>query len=241
MMKHMLWLSVLLLCCGSAVVQKLPALTVGDYAISALLCSVVLFVLLAFCCWWLRERCFGVLEGLGHRFVWMGSCAVRMLCMIALAMVLPCSCIEEEMKEDVVMIGDRLPDFSVQMSDGTVLTGAVLRSTSSVVMFFHTSCPDCRQALPHVQRLYDEYSNRVQFALISREENAASVEAYWGRNGLTMPYSAQENCQVYELFAYTRVPRIYVNDTMGVVRYIFTDSPTPTNDVLSEAIKAVLE
>ena len=166
---------------------------------------------------------------------------LRMICAIVLVMALPCGCIEEEVKEDVVVVGDRLPDFSVQMSDSTILAGSDLRSTSSVVMFFHTSCPDCRQALPHVQRLYDEYADRVQFALISREENAASVEGYWNQNGLTMLYSAQENRRVYELFAYTRVPRIYVSDTMGIVRYIFTDNPTPTTDVLNEAIKDVLE
>lgn len=163
----------------------------------------------------------------------------RMLCLLAWAMALPCSCIkEDEPDEEVVVVGDRLPDFEVTMSDSTTLTGAMLREGVSVVMFFHTACPDCQQTLPHMQRLYDEYANEgVRFALISREEGETSVAAYWKEQGLTMPYSAQDDRSVYELFAYRRVPRVYVSDATGTVRHIFTDDPTPTDEVLDEAIR----
>ena len=93
-----------------------------------------------------------------------------------------------------------------------------------------------------MQRLYDKYVGRgVQFTLISREEGEASVNAYWEENGFTMPYSAQDDRQVYELFAYRRVPRVYVSNATGIVYHIFTDNPTPTDEALDEAVRDVLE
>lgn len=158
--------------------------------------------------------------------------------------LLPCSCINEEPIpiEEVVTLGDTLPDFTIIMNDGNLLTGKTLRSSTSVIMFFHTNCPDCQQVLPHVQRLYNVYNQQgVAFALISREEDEASVSSYWMEQAFTMPYSAQNNRKIYELFAYRRVPRIYISEHGGTVRYIFTDNPTPTYETLNEAIENILE
>lgn len=167
----------------------------------------------------------------------------RMLCLLFVVMVLPCSCIEEdEFVEDVVSVGDVLPEFSVVMNDGRIVTGAMLCTSPSVVMFFHTSCPDCQQMLPRVQRLYDEYASRgVPFVLVSRDEESTFVFAYWTKNGLSMPYSAQTDSRVYELFARRGVPRIYVSDATGVVRHIFTDDPLATVEELFAAVADVLD
>ena len=44
---------------------------------------------------------------------------------------------------------------------------------------------------------------------ISREEDEASVAAFWADNGLQMPYSAQTDRSIYNLFATSIIPRIY--------------------------------
>jgi hypothetical protein len=52
-----------------------------------------------------------------------------------------------------------------------------------------------------------------------------------------MPYSAQPTREIYELFARTRVPRVYINKD-GIIEAIFTDIPsTPSYD----EIKSILE
>lgn len=166
-----------------------------------------------------------------------------LLCLFALLALLPCSCINEEApnSDNVVVVGDTLPDFSVTMNDGTTVTGAQLRESHSLLLFFNSGCPDCRKALPSVQQLYNEYSAQgVRFTLISREEGATSIAAYWQECGYTMPYSAQEDRKVYELFAKSRVPRVYISDEGGVIKAIFTDDPVPTYEALLEALMAIL-
>ena len=84
-----------------------------------------------------------------------------------------------------LVVGDRLPDFEVVMNDGSVVDDVILSEGVSVVMFFHTSCPDCQQALPRMQQIYDEYiSKGVYFAFISREESMVDIESYFNEKGL---------------------------------------------------------
>lgn len=159
-------------------------------------------------------------------------------CLLA---VLSISCITEEEKGASLGVGDRLPEFSVETSDGAVVSNVSLMGNVSVIMFFHTGCPDCQQALPVMQLAYDEYAPLgVGFICISREEGADEVTPYWERFGYTLPYSAQSDRHIYSLFATSIVPRIYISDAEGVIRHVYTDDPVLTYDDLSEKLSAML-
>lgn len=164
---------------------------------------------------------------------------MRRLYTILLAMVVLCtSCIKDKERGADLNVGDIIPDFTVTMNDGSVVSAVELRSGVSCIMFFTTLCSDCRETLPHMQRLYDEYvSQGVAFALISRAETDDTVASHWASEGLTMPYSAQKDRGIYELFASSRIPRVYISKD-GVIRAIFTDIPeNPTY----EEMKSVIE
>ena len=138
-------------------------------------------------------------------------------------------------------VGDMLPDFEVVMNDGSVVTDEILKEKVSVVMFFHTTCPDCQQALPRMQQIYDEYASKgVLFTLISREQDAAEIDSYFKENKLNMPFSGQNDRKVYEKFAKTRIPRIYIYEKGGTIRYIFTDDPVPSYDELKSSLESVI-
>ena len=156
-------------------------------------------------------------------------------------LLLAAGCVKEEQKGADLKVGDIIPDFEVVMSDGRLVTDDDLKENVSVVMFFHTSCKDCQQALPIMQRIYDEYaSESLQIVLISRGEGKESICTYWNENCLKMPYSAQNDKKVYRKFASTRIPRIYVNEKGGIIRHVFTDDPVPSYDDLKESLEDVI-
>ena len=160
---------------------------------------------------------------------------------IVLAAFALLGCIKEEHTAANLQVGDTLPDFRVEMNDGRTVTDEMLKETVSVVMFFHTSCPDCQQVLPEMQKIYDEYASKsVQIALISREETEETIEEFWKEKRLKMPYSAQKNRVVYETFAQDRIPRVYICEKGGKIRYIFTDDPNPSYDDLKSALENVI-
>ena len=163
------------------------------------------------------------------------------------ALVCLAGCINEKIEGADLKVGDMIPGFSVVMDDGTQVSDQSLIGNVSFIMFFHTTCPDCQATLPVVKDIYEIYASKgVRFVLISREQqrdddgSAEGVENYWKRNDYTMPYSAQKDRKIYNKFAGTRIPRVYICDKDGIIRYIFTDDPIPTYDDLMYSIESLI-
>lgn len=149
------------------------------------------------------------------------------------------SCIFEKAEEFELKPGDTIPSFSVEMTDGTLVTSEQLSKGPSLLMFFHTGCPDCQNTLPSVQMLYDEYKEKVAFLLISREQVKDEIDEYWKEKGYTMPYSPQTDRKVYNLFATSRVPRVYVCKD-GKIISSYNDDPIPQYEELLSDLLGIL-
>jgi peroxiredoxin len=158
------------------------------------------------------------------------SAFLIMLCAVS-------SCIHEDPVSDEIKVGDAIPDFTVEMTDGSIVTGASLREGVSLIMFFYSQCPDCQKTLPAVQKIYDEYKSKgMKFALISRSQLDDPISEYWKAQGYTMPYSAQPTREIYALFASSRVPRVYICQD-GVVKSFYRDDPIPTYEQLKADVE----
>lgn len=165
----------------------------------------------------------------------------RLIIAALLCAVLSVSCIkDDEPQEFELSVGDRIPEFSVEMADGTTVSSGSLQRGVALVMFFHTSCPDCRNTLPSVQMIYQQYNSNIKILLISREQNADEIALYWDEMGYSMPYSPQSTRRVYNLFATSRVPRVYISKD-GVIKSIYTDNPIPSFEDLKRDIETLLK
>lgn len=124
-----------------------------------------------------------------------------------------------------VAVGSDCPQFSVILSDGIRVSTPALAGRKTMIVFFNTSCGDCRRELPEIQKVADELardgagslagSDDVEGGIprvfcVSRAEGDESVAAFWYVNGLTLPYSAQSDAAVYNLFASAVIPRVYI-------------------------------
>lgn len=124
-----------------------------------------------------------------------------------------------------IRVGESAPTFEVVLDNGASVSTADLAGRKTMLVFFNTDCEDCRRELPEIQRVADQLAADGSGALagqtpqgdavprvicISRAEGAASVERYWALNGLTLPYSAQNDAAVYRLFAESLIPRVYI-------------------------------
>lgn len=114
--------------------------------------------------------------------------------------------------------GDSLPPFSVVMNTGKTITDSELSSGNSLIVFFHTECPDCIMELEELQPFYDKYSEELQIVLISRAEEEKEILPFWEQNGYTMPFSAQKDRKIYELFSDSGIPFVVFTVNGKVVR-----------------------
>ena len=135
--------------------------------------------------------------------------------------------------------GDSLPSFSATLTDGTVVSNTSLAGKVGVIVFFNTDCSDCRQELPVIQQLYDRVSQNpdVVVAPIARAESQDKIQQYWNDNGLSMPFSPQDNKDVYLLFAPSVIPRIFISNRQGVITFSSGDTDMPDLDTLLAEIE----
>lgn len=110
--------------------------------------------------------------------------------------------------------GDALPSFIVTTTDGEKVSSEESYTREMEIVFFNTTCPDCREELPQIQKEYEENfrlpeDQRMLYICISREEGAADVTNYWAEAGLTLPVSAQPDRTLYSKFASIGIPRIF--------------------------------
>lgn len=127
---------------------------------------------------------------------------------------------------NLLKVGDRLPEFTIDVIDNSTqysLSSRDLAGHEAVIVFFNTGCQDCRKELPEIERQYREDNKdksedeRVVYVCISREESEESVRKFWDENGLTLPYSPQEDRAVYNLFSISGIPRIYHISADGII------------------------
>lgn len=122
--------------------------------------------------------------------------------------------------------GDSLPHFSIEMNSGATISTDSLRGRQTFLLLFSTSCPDCRDYLPVVQRFHELCPEALILA-ISREESAQSLIDYWNRHDLTIPYSVQTSREIYELFAPSGIPRLYISGPDLTITHAYSPEKLP--------------
>ncbi|MDE6648437.1 MAG: redoxin domain-containing protein [Muribaculaceae bacterium] len=110
--------------------------------------------------------------------------------------------------------GDALPQFEVTTLGGVVVSSSDSYDARLTIVFFNTTCPDCRKELPILQKQYEDNAKLPQeeqsiYICISREEGEADVERYWKDNNLTLPVSPQCDRRIYSMFASIGIPRVF--------------------------------
>ena len=147
--------------------------------------------------------------------------------MLLCLLFIGCSSIEDDETKERVAVGDRVPLFSVEMvKDGERSTFSTSHLTGeTVIVFFSVKCGDCQRDLPKLNQYYLKHKDDPGFQMIaiSRAEGEELVVPFWEEYGLQIPYSAQNDRSIYELFASSKVPRVYFVSAQGIVTRVFIE------------------
>jgi peroxiredoxin len=143
-------------------------------------------------------------------------------------------------KSSIVKIGDKIPSFTVPGIDGEFSSSEFI-GKKSILVFFQTTCPDCQRELPVIEQLWNSVKNDdgILVVTIARAQTEATVGAYWASEGFTMPWYYDIDKSVYSLFADSYVPRIYVIDSSGTVRWMAVERLGKTAAELEQILREV--
>jgi peroxiredoxin/outer membrane lipoprotein-sorting protein len=123
--------------------------------------------------------------------------------------------------EDKMMLtGQKAADFALKSLDGEPVELASLRGKVVVLDFWATWCGPCRHELPIVDKLREEFADKVQFLGINDEDNG-TVKSFLRRNayGITMLMDSKRT--VHRTYGVHAIPTLFVIDREGVIRQHF--------------------
>lgn len=119
----------------------------------------------------------------------------------------------------LVRVGDKAPDFTVEMFDGAEISLEALRGKVVLLNFWTTWCPPCREELTHVQKeIIDRFEGRpFVFLPVSRGESREAVAAFREKTGYAFPMGLDSLRTVYDRYASNFIPRNFLIGPDGKV------------------------
>ena len=123
----------------------------------------------------------------------------------------------------VVGAGDKLPEVRATLTHGEVVESGALEGRITLITLWASWCPSCRKEF---KRLADsaEFGALLQnesfcFLPISREEQSATVVAWFNKMGYPFISAIDSDRSIYNLFASEEIPRNIVVGADGTILY----------------------
>ena len=155
---------------------------------------------------------------------------------LLIVLSLTISCIRDKKMNNNIDVeeGDRIPQFSAVGIDGSNFNSASFTGKRSLLVLFVTTCPDCQRELPVINRIYDIVKDNPDILVlgISRGEDRSVIQDYWADAGFSIPAYLDPDRSVFDKFANSTIPRIYIIDENGIVEWMAIEKLEITEEAL---------
>lgn len=120
-------------------------------------------------------------------------------------------------------VGSRAPDFTLQTLDGQTVRMADLLGRPVVISYWATWCIPCKQELPVLNQLYQEYRERGLVVLsvnATDQDDLQSVQSMAAEMGMSFPVLLDDGKNFSESYQAMFFPSTFFVDPNGVIRFI---------------------
>lgn len=117
------------------------------------------------------------------------------------------------------------PSFPMEDAQGnTVQLSDLLGEKPVFLNFWASTCPPCKQEMPDIQALYEQYGNQIQFVLVNvgsaMNDTREKAESYLEEEGFTFPVYYDVDYQAITAYGINSFPFSFFIDAQGnVVTY----------------------
>lgn len=113
------------------------------------------------------------------------------------------------------------PDFTLKTLNGESVRLADLRGQVVMINFWASWCGPCRQEMPLLNKIHDDY-HKAGFTLlgINLDEQTSAAKAFLKTTPVTFPVLHDEGGKVADLYKNTAMPSSYFIDKKGKIAHL---------------------
>ncbi len=130
-------------------------------------------------------------------------------------------CQEDNDRGYLVKVGDKAPDFTATLTDGSQISLKDLLGKVVMLQFTASWCKVCRQEMPYIEREIWQKHKTKDFALIGidRDEPMEVVLEFGKKMGVTYPMALDPNADIFGLYAHKKsgITRNVIIDKNGQI------------------------
>jgi thiol-disulfide isomerase/thioredoxin len=141
-------------------------------------------------------------------------------------------------------VGFLAPDFSLErLESADLVTLSNLRGKVILVNIWASWCPPCREEMPAINRVYQEYESQgfeVLAVNTTYQDNEADAAAFAQNLGLTFPILLDRTGEISQSYLLRGLPSSYFIDREGIIRSVVVGGPM-TETLIRTKIQELLE
>lgn len=118
--------------------------------------------------------------------------------------------------------GNKAPDFTANMLDGTTVKLSDLKGKPVLINFWATWCGPCVGEMPAFQRLMKDYGGKFNMIAVNAGEDSDTVKDFISSNKYTFPVALDENYDIASLYPTNGIPYTVVVDGNGKITHVST-------------------
>ena len=118
-------------------------------------------------------------------------------------------------------VGNLAPDFQFQNLEGQTISLGELQGKPVLINFWQTQCAACVYEMPHIQQVYDEWSDKGLVVLVvNMGESPSRVGEFLQRYGFSFPVLLDTRGNIAQKYNIQYIPATFLIDKEGIIQAI---------------------
>ncbi len=118
-----------------------------------------------------------------------------------------------------IQVGNLAPDFQLQSLDGQTISLGDLRGKPVLINFWASWCPPCREEMPYLQEIYEEWTDQGLVLLaINIGESSSKAEEFMQNHNLSFTGLLDLKQEVARRYNITGIPTTFFIDKDGIIQ-----------------------
>ncbi len=119
-------------------------------------------------------------------------------------------------------VGDKAPNFSLKTMAGETFKQTSDEKNPTMLIFWATWCPVCKEEIPEVQSIYNNFKDKglqVLAVNVSINDSEKRTKRFIKKYKMNYPVAFDTNSKVTKEYGVMGTPTIMIIDSKGIIRY----------------------